>query len=83
MHICVPVKAPLDGPRPAGYNDWCDWAKRQREAGREQVVCGMCSRYIFPPEISRRRLVGIKMNADGARERFSSPVCVECDKKRV
>lgn len=82
VFICGHEPAGLNDPPPKGYVEWHVWAKRQREAGREQQQCCMCGRWRFPVELSQRPHVSKVFWITKGWRLSQSPICLECKEVR-
>lgn len=71
-------------PPPTGYNDWHEWAEVQHKAGLRQKLCGRCSLWCYPQELSDLEDVSYARTGRGAKRgggrevKVVSPVCKKC-----
>lgn len=66
-------------PENAGYNEWCDWAEAQCKAGLKQVRCGLCGRYSFPQELSKRVITTQAITSNGNTVFTTAVVYKKCE----
>lgn len=70
-----------DWPVPEGYIAWHDWAARQAKRGDVQEKCGLCAKFRFPVELTKRVIVSRPRDSQGRVHESKSPVCRFCDPK--
>ena len=68
---------PGDQP-PEGYIAWHEWAEVQRRAGIKQQMCGRCSRWKTPQELSDIVDTTPARTSRGVRRALTDPVCNAC-----
>lgn len=68
-------------PPPEGYLDWHEWAEVQRKAGLKQELCGRCSRWKFPQELSGRTGEYPVVDRHGRPRTMTFPICNGCAAK--
>lgn len=66
-------------PGNAGYNEWCEWAEVQYNAGLKQQPCGVCGRYSFPQELSNRVITTEATTSKGDTVYTTAVVCKKCE----
>ncbi len=82
VHVCITPTYQVGDPPPPGYLEWHEWAKVQHAGGLRQRVCGACSLWRFPQELSGRVITGELTDRHGALVRVDSPICKACARSR-